>query len=52
MNRGQWRRNIFLEDQGRQSFLDSLGDIVRLWKVEIYAYCLMDNHFLCGAQHK
>jgi REP-associated tyrosine transposase len=45
MNRGQSRRNIFMEDKGRQSFLDLLGDIARLWKVEIYAYCLMDNHY-------
>ena len=45
MNRGQSRRNIFMEDKGRQSFLDLLGDIARLWKVKIYAYCLMDNHY-------
>jgi REP element-mobilizing transposase RayT len=45
MNRGQSRRNIFLEDSGRQSFLDLLGEIVRLWKVEISAYCLLDNHY-------
>ena len=34
-----------MEDKGRQSFLDPLADIARLWKVEIYAYCLMDNHY-------
>jgi putative transposase len=45
MNRGQSGRKIFLEDQGRQSFLDLLTDIVRLWKVEIFAYCLMDNRY-------
>ena len=45
MNRGQARRNIFMEDKGRQSFLGLLADIARLWKVEIYAYCLMDNHY-------
>jgi REP element-mobilizing transposase RayT len=45
MNRGSSRRDIFLEDKGRQSFLDLLADITRLWKVEIYAYCLMDNHY-------
>ncbi len=45
MNRGQSRRNIFIEDKGRQTFLDLLGEIVRLWKVEMYAYCLMDNHY-------
>jgi putative transposase len=45
INRGQSRRDIFLEDKGRQSFLDLLGELVRLWKVEIYAYCLMSNHY-------
>ena len=40
MNRGQSRRNIFIEDQGRQTFLDLLGDMARLWKVEIYALYL------------
>jgi REP element-mobilizing transposase RayT len=34
-----------MENQGRQSFLDLLGDMVRLWKVEIFAYCLLDNHY-------
>jgi len=45
MNRGLSHRDIFLEDKGRESFLDLLSDITRLWKVEIYAYCLMNNHY-------
>src|SRR3970282_2542736 len=45
MNRGLSRRDIFLEDKGREQFLDLLSDITRLWKIEIYAYCLMDNHY-------
>ena len=45
MNRGLSRRDIFLEDEGRESFLDLLFDISRLWKVEIFAYCLMDNDY-------
>lgn len=45
MNRGLSHHNIFLEDKGRESFLDLLSDITRLWKVEIYAYCLMNNHY-------
>ena len=44
-NCGQSRRNIFIEDQGRQTFLDLLADMTRLWKVKIHAYCLMDNHY-------
>ena len=34
---GLSRRNSFMEDKGRQSFLDLLFDITGLWKVEIYA---------------
>src|SRR6266403_985756 len=45
MNRGLSHQDIFLEDKGRESFLDLLSDITRLWKVEIYAYCLMNNHY-------
>lgn len=45
VNRGQSRGNIFMEDNGRQTFLDLLAEIARLWKIEIYAYCLMDNHY-------
>ena len=39
INRGLSGRDIFMEDKGRQSFLDLLSDITSLWKVEIYAYC-------------
>ena len=45
MNRGLSRRDIFLDDKGRERFMDLLSDISRLWKIEIYAYCLMDNHY-------
>ena len=45
INRGQSRRDIFLEDKGRQTFLDLLAEIARLWKIEIHAYCLMSNHY-------
>ena len=45
MNRGVSRRAIFLEDKDRQRFLDLLSEMTRLWKVEIYGYCLMENHY-------
>ncbi len=44
MNRGLSRRHIFIENQDRKGFLDLIGDLSRLWKVEVYAYCLMDTH--------
>jgi REP element-mobilizing transposase RayT len=45
MNRGLSRRDIFLEDKGRERFLALLSELTRLWKIEIYAYCLMDSHY-------
>ena len=48
INRGLSRRDIFIEDKGRQSFLDLLSDITRLWKVEIYAYCLTEDGSVAG----
>ncbi len=45
MNRGLNRQRIFANDKDRQNFLDLIGEIHRLWKVEIFAYCLMGNHY-------
>ena len=45
MNRGLNRQRIFAEDKDRQNFLGLIGEVHRLWKVEIYAYCLMGNHY-------
>ncbi len=45
MNRGLNRQRVFANDKDRHNFLDLLGEIHRLWKVEIYAYCLMGNHY-------
>ena len=45
MNRGLNRQRIFADDKDRHNFLDLIGEIHRLWKVEIFAYCLMGNHF-------
>ena len=45
MNRGLSRGNIFLEDKDRERFLELLGETSRQWKVEIFAYSLLDNHY-------
>lgn len=48
MNRGTNRRPIFLTDQDRKTFLTLLAACWERWRVEIYAYCLMGNHYhLC-----
>ncbi|MBN1282173.1 MAG: transposase [Proteobacteria bacterium] len=45
MNRGAARCAVFTADKDRRSFLELLGDIREMWKVEIHAYCLMGNHY-------
>jgi REP element-mobilizing transposase RayT len=48
MNRGISRRNVFLEKSDYEEFLKTLSEIHELWGVEVFAYCLMGNHYhLC-----
>jgi putative transposase len=44
-SRGNARRKIFLDDEDRQSFLDTLAWVVARFGWICHAYCLMDNHF-------
>ena len=45
MNRGAAHRDIFTCDKHREIFLNLLKDIHEMFRVEIHAYCLMDNHY-------
>lgn len=45
MNRGLARKNIFLNDHHRHMFLKLLYEIHNRYRIEIHAYCLMDNHY-------
>lgn len=45
MARGVDGRNIFSDDQDRNSFLSALERIKRQTDAVVYAYCLMGNHF-------
>lgn len=46
MNRGISRSAIFFDQEGdRTLFKQTLADAVKLWKVQIHAYSLMDNHY-------
>jgi putative transposase len=42
--RGVDRCAIFRDDLDRLLYLDLLGDVVRRWKWQCLAYCLMTNH--------
>jgi putative transposase len=45
MNRGLNKCHIFHESKHQQKFLTLLKDIHSRYKVQIHAYCLMDNHY-------
>lgn len=45
MNRGNRRDNIFRSDVDRIKFLEKLNDTSNKYNLEIYTYCLMDNHY-------
>jgi len=43
--RGNNRQDIFLDDADRTFFLDLLKRVSRRFRLEIFAFCLMGNHF-------
>lgn len=45
INRGAAKKNIFHNDADKQMFLQLLDRIQQRYKIEIHAYCLMDNHY-------
>ena len=45
MNRGQGKRQIFLTENDRISFLNLIGDASEMFSLKVYAYSLMDNHY-------
>ncbi len=50
--RGIERRTIFSDDKGHVHFLEFLKACSERYAVEIHAYALMGNHWLCVAPHK
>jgi REP element-mobilizing transposase RayT len=42
---GNARQDIFIEDDDRELFLRVLGKIASRFKLVVYAYCLMGNHY-------
>jgi putative transposase len=45
MNRGHNRESIFADDEDRQAFLGLLGRYRSRFRLRLYHYCLMSNHF-------
>lgn len=44
IQRGNRRQKVFFEGEDRESYLRLLGEKARKYSVEVWAYCLMDNH--------
>ncbi|MDF2636237.1 MAG: transposase like protein, partial [Pelosinus sp.] len=44
MIRGNARKNIFLDEEDKNRFIEILSEKNKDRKFVIYAYCLMDNH--------
>ena len=45
INRGVERRDVYLEDEDRQCFLEIIDEAAGLYDFEIYSFCLMSNHY-------
>jgi len=45
MNRGMARHPIFLNDDHYHMFIELLVEIHNRYQAEIFAYCLMGNHY-------
>lgn len=45
MNRGAGRRLVFRSSAHRAVFLRLLGEVSRIYGIEVHAYCLMGNHY-------
>jgi len=45
MNRGDRRESIFLCDEDRQLFLETLQEVCQKTGWQVHGYCLMGNHF-------
>ncbi len=45
MNRGSAYQKIFIDSKDKELFLRTLSETHMLWGIEVFAYCLMDNHY-------
>jgi REP-associated tyrosine transposase len=45
INRGTARQAIFLDEEDDRVFLNTLAEAHRQWGIEVFAYCLMRNHY-------
>ena len=46
-SRGDRQEAIYEDDEDRRAYLEILGDVAKRFDWLCYAYCLMENHYLC-----
>jgi len=51
IGRGIERKKVFFNDTDRSDLIDRLADVVEEGAMDVYAWVLMPNHFLCRALH-
>ena len=53
LSRGNEQRDIFIDDNDRRMFLDTVGEMAERFAIDIFAYVLMNNHYhlLVRTQH-
>ena len=44
-SRGDRKQSIFEDDRDRHIFLNTLGDAADTYQWQVFAYCLMGNHY-------
>ena len=44
-SRGNYQQDIFVSDDDRYLFLDTLGQMSERYETDIFAFVLMDNHY-------
>ena len=47
LSRGNQRSDIFMSDEDRSSFLDAVDERPERFAIDVFAYAMMDNHYLC-----
>ena len=52
LSRGNEQHDIFHDNTDHQRLLDTIGEMSERFAVNIFAYVLMGNHYLCEASHK
>lgn len=52
ISRGNGGCEILQDDEDREMYLSVLGEMSKRFDIEVHAWVLMSNHYLCGAPHK